>query len=282
MRIASHEHSGRATWGLVTPDGLIPGTSLLDGRFDSVLALLDAGALTELERAVLPPERIALEAVKWLPVVGAPRNIFCIGHNYEAHRLETRRDPNSHPTVFMRNAASQTGHLAPLLRPRESRMLDFEGEIAVVIGRPGRRIAPQEAWAHVAGYAPYNDGSVRDWQRHSTQWGPGKNFEGTGAFGPWMTTRGEIADGEELTLETRVNGETVQSATTEQLIYPIPTLIAYLSTFTTLFPGDVIVTGTPGGVGVARTPPHFLEPGDQVEVSISRLGVLVNTVGDEA
>lgn len=278
MRLASYSRNGLRTWGVVVPDGVVDART--STGYESIAAMLAAGATERLARAAEGPVT-PLSEIRWLPVIPKPANIFCIGHNYEEHRVETRRDPTKHPTVFLRNAASQIGHEAPLVRPLESTWLDFEGEIAVVIGKPGRRIPVDDAWGHVAGYAPYNDGSVRDWQRHSTQWSPGKNFEGTGAFGPWMTLRGSIADGEELVLETRVNGKVVQHASTQQLIFPIPVLIAYLSTFTTLQPGDVIVSGTPGGIGLTRNPPEFLQPGDVVEVEVSKVGVLRNTVQQE-
>jgi 2-keto-4-pentenoate hydratase/2-oxohepta-3-ene-1,7-dioic acid hydratase in catechol pathway len=170
------------------------------------------------------------------------------------------------------------GHGKPIVVPRESAKLDYEGEIAIVIGRGGRRIGEADAWQHIAGYAPYNDGSVRDWQAHTTQWTAGKNFSGTGGFGPWMVTRDEIADGARLDLVTRLNGEELQRGHTDQLIFPIPRLIAYVSTFTPLEPGDVIVTGTPAGVGFKRQPPVFMKPGDRVEVEVSRVGTLVNPV----
>ena len=166
----------------------------------------------------------------------------------------------------------------PIRCPRESAHLDYEGEIAIVIGKPGRRIAESEAWAHVAGYACYNDGSVRDWQRHTSQFTPGKNYVATGAFGPWLVSAGEIPAGERLTLTTRLNGEVMQQAATDMMIFPIPRLVAYCSTFLPLATGDVIVTGTPGGVGARRTPPVYMKPGDVVEVEVSRVGVLRNTI----
>jgi 2-keto-4-pentenoate hydratase/2-oxohepta-3-ene-1,7-dioic acid hydratase in catechol pathway len=201
-----------------------------------------------------------------------------VGLNYEEHRVETGRDKTENPALFIRVAESQVGHDQPILMPAESTNLDYEGEIAVVIGRRGRRIKDEDAWKHIAGYACYNDGSVRDWQRHTLQWTAGKNFSRTGGFGPWMVTRDEIADGEELTLETRLNGQVMQHATTAQMIHRIPRLIGYISTFTPLEPGDVIVTGTPGGVGARRTPPVWMKPGDTVEVEVSKVGVLVNTI----
>jgi 2-keto-4-pentenoate hydratase/2-oxohepta-3-ene-1,7-dioic acid hydratase in catechol pathway len=210
----------------------------------------------------------------------APK-IFCIGLNYEEHRIESQRERVGHPTIFLRVPGSQTGHGQPLLRPRESEHFDFEGEIAVIIGRGGRRIAEAQAWEHIAGYAPYNDGSIRDWQRHTVQWTPGKNFRETAGFGPWMVPRGEIADGQLLTLQTRLNGELVQHATTDMMLFDIPAQIAYISTFIDLEPGDVIATGTPGGVGARRTPPLWMKPGDQVEVELSSVGTLRNSIAQD-
>ena len=168
------------------------------------------------------------------------------------------------------------------MRPRESTQLDYEGEIAVIIGRGGRRIAEADAARHVAGYACYNDGSIRDWQRHTSQWGPGKNFWRTGGFGPWMVTADEIPFGTVMTLTTRLNGNVMQQATTEMLIHSIARQIAYASTVAPLEPGDVVVTGTPGGVGARRQPPVWMKAGDCVEVEVDRIGVLRNTVADEA
>jgi 2-keto-4-pentenoate hydratase/2-oxohepta-3-ene-1,7-dioic acid hydratase in catechol pathway len=183
------------------------------------------------------------------------------------------------PTIFLRLADSQQGHEQPIPAPAESGKLDYEGEVAIVIGKPGRRIREADAWTHIAGYACYNDVSVRDWQVHTSQWAPGKNFYRTGAFGPWMVTSDEIAPGATLSLTTRLNGVEVQRTDTSLLIFGIPRLIAYLSSFTPLRTGDVIVTGTPGGVGAKRTPPLWMKPGDVVEVEVDRIGVLRNTIG---
>jgi 2-keto-4-pentenoate hydratase/2-oxohepta-3-ene-1,7-dioic acid hydratase in catechol pathway len=166
-------------------------------------------------------------------------------------------------------------------RPRESKMFDYEGEIAVIIGTGGRRIPEADSWKHIAGYACYNDGSVRDWQRHTVQWTAGKNFARTGPFGPWMVTADEIPPGTVLTLVTRLNGTEMQRATTEMMIFKIPRLINYISTFTELVPGDVIVTGTPGGVGSRRTPPVWMNPGDKVEIEVDKVGVLQNTITED-
>jgi 2-keto-4-pentenoate hydratase/2-oxohepta-3-ene-1,7-dioic acid hydratase in catechol pathway len=219
--------------------------------------------------------------VTWLPVIPDPGKIVCVGLNYEEHRQETGRDKTEQPALFLRLAESQVGHRQPILRPRESKNLDYEAEIAVIIGRAGRRISQKDSWDHIAGYSCYNDGSVRDWQRHTIQWTAGKNFARTGGFGPWMVSADEIPAGALLTLSCRLNGERMQHATTEQMIFKIPKLIEYISTFTTLVPGDVIVTGTPGGVGARRNPPVWMKPGDTVEIEIDKVGVLVNSIADD-
>lgn len=282
MKLLSYSHQGRARWGALVDDRIVDLQAASQDRcptLRSALAQLDLPAIEALARSAAPG--VALGEVTPLPVVPDAPRIFCIGLNYEEHRVEARREKTGQPTVFLRVASSQVGHGQPIVLPRESTCLDYEGEIAIVIGRGGRRIREQDAWAHVAGYAPYNDASVRDWQAHTTQWTPGKNFPATGGFGPWMVTRGEIADGQELGLATRLNGEVVQQATTAQLIFPMPTLIAYISTFTALEPGDVIVTGTPGGVGFKRQPPLYLRAGDVVEIEVDGVGILSNAVQAE-
>ena len=279
MKFLSYSHQGQASWGLATDTGVV---SLSSANYPTMRSALAAGMLHKLGAAAQgQPDTCSLDQITYLPVITDPGKIICIGHNYEEHRVETERDKTENPTVFLRVADSQTGHLQPLLMPPESDHFDYEGEIAVVIGKGGRRIARDQAWEHVAGYSAYNDGSVRDWQRHTTQFTPGKNFVGTGAFGPILVTRGEIADGEELSLTTRLNGQVMQHATTAMLIFPIPRLIEYVSTFTTLAPGDVIVSGTPGGVGARRQPPVWMKEGDLVEIEVSKIGVLRNRVERE-
>jgi 2-keto-4-pentenoate hydratase/2-oxohepta-3-ene-1,7-dioic acid hydratase in catechol pathway len=215
------------------------------------------------------------------PPLTSPR-IFCIGVNYRDHRDEMGHDDVPYPTIFVRFASSLVGHGSAMVRPAASDRLDYEGELAVVIGRAGRRISPDAALAHVAGYACFDDGSVRDFQRHTSQFTAGKNFDRSGAFGPWMVTADEIGDPAGLAIETRVNGEVRQRSNTELLINDIPAVLGYLSSFTELQPGDVIATGTPGGVGAARTPPVFLQAGDVVEVEIERVGLLRNEIIEEA
>ena len=224
----------------------------------------------------------SFDQVELLPVIPDPPAIWCVGVNYDEHRQETGREATKYPTLFLRIAASQVGHLQAMVRPKASVELDYEGELAVVIGTPGRHIPESEAMHHVAGYSCYNDGSVRDWQRHTTQFGPGKNFHRTGAFGPWLVTADEIPDPYRQTLVTRVSGDELQRTEIGAMTFKIEFLIHYLSTVYELQAGDVISTGTPGGVGAKRKPPRFLKAGDVVEVEISGIGVLSNPVQDEA
>ncbi len=282
MKLLSFRHEGTPGWGAVIDDTVIDlrrvGADEQPTLRTALAALSLQGLEERLARAVAEAPRFALDRIEYLPVIPDPGQIFCVGLNYDEHRIEAQRATTAFPTIFLRVPASQVGHGQPLLRPPESERFDYEGEIAIVIGRGGRRIAEADAWAHIAGYAPYNDGSLRDWQAHTTQWTAGKNFAATGGFGPWMVTRGEIADGQRLELVTRLNGRELQRGHTDQLIFPIPRLLAYISSFTPLAPGDVIVTGTPAGVGFKRTPPVFMAPGDRVEVEVSGVGTLVNPV----
>lgn len=282
MKFASFKAAGVATWGLIEGDRAIDLGAVLKARLPTLKSAISADALAEAAKSAPAAKHYSLEEITWLPVIPNPDKILCIGLNYETHRKETGRSEVENPTVFARYANSQTGHLANIIRPRVSDNLDFEGELAVIIGKPGRYISRQSAWGHIAGYSLYNDGSVRDFQRHTHQFTPGKNFPETGPFGPWMMTPDELGKIEKLKLQTRVNGQVVQEATIDQMIFDIPRQIEYCSSFTRLEPGDVIATGTPGGVGAKRTPPLWLKPGDLVEVELDRLGVLRNGVADEA
>jgi 2-keto-4-pentenoate hydratase/2-oxohepta-3-ene-1,7-dioic acid hydratase in catechol pathway len=221
------------------------------------------------------------ESVRLLPVVPNPGKILCIGLNYATHVAETGREQKEFPAVFTRWADTLVAAGEPLVRPRESLRFDYEGELAVVIGKGGRRIRRADAQAHVAGYAVFNDASVRDWQRHNIQFTPGKNFPGSGGFGPELVTPDEIADLSAARVQTKLNGEMVQDQPISDLIWDIPFLIEYCSTFTELAPGDVIATGTPGGVGDKRKPPLYLKAGDHVEVSIGSVGTLTNPIIEE-
>jgi len=281
MRLASFRTAQGASYGAVTNNGIVDLGRRLGNRYSDLRTLLERNGLEEARKAAGSPADYKESDVTWLPVIPNPGKIVCVGLNYEEHRQETGRDKTEQPALFLRLAESQVGHRQPILRPRESKNLDYEAEIAVVIGRAGRRISQKDAWNHIAGYSCYNDGSVRDWQRHTVQWTAGKNFASTGGFGPWMVSADEIPAGALLTLSCRLNGERMQHATTEQMIFKIPKLIEYISSFTTLLPGDVIVTGTPGGVGARRNPPVWMKPGDTVEIEIDKVGVLVNTIGED-
>lgn len=282
MKLASFEYQGRRSYGVVENDRITDVGASLGERFADLRAVLQAdgvGAIGETLSAGGLEGR-ALDDVQLLPPIENPDKIICVGLNYESHRKETGRPEVAHPTLFTRFANTQVGHEAPIHAPRESTSVDYEGELAVIIGKPGRHITESEAMGHVAGYSCYNDVSIRDWQRHTSQFTPGKNFAATGPFGPWMVTSDEIPDPSTLTLETRLNGERMQHATTDLLIFTIPVLINYISTFTRLEPGDVIVSGTPGGVGFKRDPQVFMKHGDRVEIEISGIGVLANPVID--
>ena len=272
MRYATVEIEGMAVWGAIDGEDIV-----LDDRWPTLRAALAAGAAAAGPGAT-GGRRVALADITWLPVIPDPGKIFCVGLNYEKHRRETGRAEVGHPTIFTRFADSQTGHARPIVQPPESIELDYEGELAVIIGRGGRRIPAAQALDHVAGYACYNDGSVRDWQYHTTQFIPGKNWPETGAFGPWMVTPDEFGAIGPQRLRTILNGTVMQDTVLDDMIFPVPTLIEYISTFTTLSPGDVIVSGTPGGVGAKRNPPVFMKPGDRVEVTIDGIGVLSNSI----
>ena len=220
-------------------------------------------------------------SVDLAPVIPNPGKILCVGLNYENHRAETKRPESKYPTIFTRFSESQVGHGQAMICPKSSERFDYEGEMAIIIGEPGRYIKSSDAMNHVIGYACYNDGSVRDWQKHTSQFTPGKNFEKTGGFGPFMLSADEVNNYEEFKIQTRLNGEIMQDASLSDLIFPIPQIIEYCSGFTELKPGDVIVTGTPGGVGDRREPPVYMKDGDTVEVKITKLGILKNTIVKE-
>jgi 2-keto-4-pentenoate hydratase/2-oxohepta-3-ene-1,7-dioic acid hydratase in catechol pathway len=275
MRYASFlRPDGLASYGLQQHDQLIdlgrPGApaSLRQAIADGTLAEKSEGPVH------------ALSDITLLPVIPDPAKIICIGLNYATHVAETGRDQKEYPAVFTRWADSLVAHGQPLIKPAISERFDYEGELAVIIGTGGRNIARADALAHVAGYSIFNDASVRDWQRHNIQFTPGKNFPATGAFGPAMVTPDEIADLGSQRVQTRLNGELVQDQPISDMIWDVPFLIEYISAFTPLAPGDVIVSGTPGGVGDKRNPPLYMRAGDTVEVEIGVIGTLINTISE--
>ncbi|GIX13553.1 MAG: 2-hydroxyhepta-2,4-diene-1,7-dioate isomerase [Paracoccaceae bacterium] len=290
-RLVSFMRDGRPGWGAVTGpvDGPVAGVADLSarhgGRWPDLSAVLAEGALAPvLDLAAAAAADLAAEEIAFLPPLPRPGKIICVGVNYPDRNAEYRdgQEAPPHPSLFVRFPESFTGHRRPLIRPRASRQLDYEGEIAVVIGRAGRHIPEQAAWQHVAALTLCNEGTLRDWVRHAkfnvTQ---GKNFDRSGAMGPWLVPFRDPAQIADVRLTTRVNGELRQDDRTGRMIFPVPRLLAYISTFTTLKPGDIIVTGTPAGAGARRDPPVWLKPGDVVAVSATGIGTLVNGVADE-
>ena len=279
MRISTYQHNGTTTYGVAREDGLIDVGRDLGGKYPGLREVIAAGALDEVARAAAgrSPEA-RLDEVTYLPVIQDPGKIIAAGLNYENHRIETNSPKDDYVTLFIRLTDTLLGHRQPVLKPTVSDHLDFEGELALVIGKAGRGISESDALSHVAGYTCFNDVSVRDWQFHTGQITPGKNFPASGPLGPWLVTADEIPDPAQLTLTTRLNGEVVQNAPTDDLIFSVPVIIAYVSAFTPLAPGDVISTGTPGGVGFRRDPPLWMKDGDTIEVEISGIGTLSNPV----
>lgn len=281
MKLVSFIANGAPSYGVVKDGGVIDLGRRLGARGLTTLRQLLAadGGLAEAAALALSekPDH-ALDGLQLAPVIPDPDKIICVGMNYRDHVAEVGRTVTEKPSLFARFAGSQVGHLQPMIKPTVSDQFDYEGEIAIVIGKTGRHISEADALGYIAGYSCYNEGSIRDWQRHTTQFLAGKTFAGTGAFGPWLVTSDEIPDPTVLSLKTRLNGVELQNTTADKLITSIPELIAYCSTILPLIPGDVVVTGTPGGVGLKRTPPLFMKAGDIVEVEVSGIGVLRNPV----
>jgi 2-keto-4-pentenoate hydratase/2-oxohepta-3-ene-1,7-dioic acid hydratase in catechol pathway len=279
MRWVSFELNGSVSFGYLTSDGAGVVDAGARSDFAGLRQAIAADALAALVQKCGDTADIALADLVYAPPITDPAKILCVGLNYKAHQEETGRGQDAtHPTIFVRFAKAQTGHEQPMLRPPESECLDFEGEIALIVGKGGRRIAKADALDHIVGASIYNDGSVRDYQRHTSQFTPGKNFASTGGFGPWLMTLDEVGDIHKMELTTRLNGEVMQNATSDMLVFDFAEIIHYCSTFIDLEPGDVLVTGTPGGVGVARTPPVFMDAGDTIEIEVTPIGKLVNHV----
>lgn len=284
MSFVSFETAGKPTYGLWKDEGTwIQVPEAFQAQYPDLKAVIAAGKLDELDLLTRQSGSVVTSSnARLLPVIPHPGKIFCVGLNYKTHVAETKRADSEYPSIFTRFADSLNAHNAPLPHPNETTRFDFEGELAVIIGKGGRNIKQADALEHIAGYACFNDGTARDWQRHTHQWIPGKNFPLTGPLGPFMATRKEIPDVNQLTLESRLNGEVMQHASVADLIYTLPVIIEYLSGFTNLSPGDVIATGTPGGVGDRREPPVYMKVGDVIEVEITGLGILRNVVSNAA
>ncbi|MBD3848320.1 fumarylacetoacetate hydrolase family protein [Bosea sp. SSUT16] len=287
MRLATILRDGKARLAAYRGQDLIDLSEAGSGLPGSMLAFVEGGEAARAaiaaaldkapSSALLDPERTT-----FLPVLSRPGKIICVGLNYADHSAESGFKQPDYPTLFGRFSTTLIGHRAPMIRPNLSDQLDYEGEIAAVIGRRAKHVPKARALDHVAGYAVFNEGSVREYQFKAPQWTVGKNFDGTGAFGPALVTADELPPGARgLKLETRLNGQTVQSASTDSMVFDVASLIAIISEAITLEPGDVIVTGTPAGVGVARKPPLFMKPGDVCEVEVEGIGLLVNPIAQE-
>lgn len=283
MRIVSFEKSGvlgiavegGAGWrGLTQRESGFPGT---------LPELIARGVnLNEMGKRLLSAPTVDVDAVRILPPLTEPPKVICVGLNYDDHLEESGLKKPVYPEIFARYASSLIAHGEPIRRPRESSALDYEAELAVVIGKKGRRIQRDQALDFVAGYSPFNDATIRDFQLRTPQWTMGKNFDGTGAFGPWLVTPDAVPPGAAgLRIQGRLNGRVMQESRTDRLIFGVAVLIELISVAMTLEPGDVIITGTPGGVGAARKPPVYMQPGDVFEVEIEGIGILSNPIHDD-
>ena len=284
MRLITFLHDGREQIGVRRDDEVIPVASIDPALPGCIKDLLTDQRLGELGSKFesFDGAGIAMVDIDYLPVIPKPGKIVCVGRNYAAHAAEGGAETPSFPEIFFRAATSLIPHHGCIVRPQCSETLDFEGEFAFVVGRSCRHASEADALDYIAGYTLFNDATIREYQRFSTQWTIGKNFDNTGAFGPELVTSDELPEGlAGLSLTTRLNGELMQDGQIDNLVFPVRTLVAILSECMTLEPGDVVVTGTPAGVGYARKPPVWMKHGDTVEIEVESLGKLINTVQDE-
>lgn len=280
MKLASYSVGDKAAFGLLTDMGVITLSDRLGRSYTLREALQDSGVVDEmlkLARGAEPDRR--LDEIRFLPLIPDPGKVLCVGINYRSHAAEHGHAVLEKPNIFTKFSDCLTAHQGEMICPKASTQLDFEGELAVVIGRAGRAIPAQDALSYVAGYTCFCDGSVRDFIKTSLI--TGKNFPATSPLGPWMVTADEIPDPSKLTLTTRLNGVQMQHSGTDMMMHDVPALIAYCSTFTPLSPGDIIATGTPEGIGARRNPPVWMKAGDVLEVEISKIGILRSRVVDE-
>ncbi len=289
MRIVSFEHQGAPRLGVVDGDGdaIVDLAEAAPDLPRELAALLrregGLAATAAAAKASKPAARRALKGLRLLPPVGNPGKIVCLGLNYVDHAAEGGHAKPTYPSLFLRCTSSLCGHGAPIVRPRCSTSLDYEAELVAVVGRTARHVKKENALAIVAGYSCFNDASVRDYQRKTTQWTIGKNFDATGAFGPWFVTADELPAGATgLAIKSKLNGAVMQNANTSDMLFPVDETVALLSECMTLEPGDLLVMGTPAGVGYARKPPVWMAPGDTIEIEIEGIGTLSNPIRDEA
>ena len=281
MKFVSFLLKGQAKFGISDGKNLTDLTGKINDSNTLKELISNKGIQEAKEYAKKNPGDISLDQIEYLPVIPNPGKIICVGLNYSEHVKETGRTVEQNPVIFLRVPESQTAHKQPIQRPKVSTHLDYECEMAVIMDEAGKHIKPENALKHIVGYSCYNESTVRDWQQHTRQFGMGKNFEKTGSFGPHMVLAENIPDYTKLSIQTRLNGKVMQQAKLSQLIFDIPTLISYISKAIPWRAGDVLVTGTPGGVGFKRKPPIFMKEGDQVEVEISEIGILSNIIKDE-
>lgn len=283
MKLVSYHSNSRPGYGAVVGDRVVDLSGYFADIPDLASLLASPSKLAQAKQLVTASVgELLLADLTLSPVIPSPGKIICVGINYVAHAEEAGRKVGQHPVIFQRFAETLQAHDAPLVRPKVSQEFDFEAELAVVIGKGGAHIAPENAMEHVAGYTCFNDASVRDWQFHTHQYGMGKTFRFTGALGPWLVTADEIEDYRDLQVRGILNGEQMQEGKLSELAFDIPHLISYVSQALDWNPGDILATGTPSGIGFKRNPPIFLKPGDVFEVTISQIGTLSNPVIDEA
>ena len=280
MKLVSYLADGKPSFGVVVGDGVVTMNDRLKGRFATLRDVIAGGALDEMRRAAAgaKPDH-ALAGLRFLPTIPNPEKIMCVGINYKSHAAEHGTEAPKLPNIFLRFVNTLVPHGGDMIRPKVSTSFDFEGELALVIGKAGRHIKPENALDYIAGYSCFCDATVRDFTKYSLA--ASKNFVGSGPLGPWIVTADEIPDPTALTLTTRLNGEQMQHSGTDMLIHSIPAIIAFCSMFTPLTPGDIIATGTPDGIGAKRTPPVWMKAGDVLEVEISGIGTLRNRIVDE-
>ena len=281
MKIGSYIQGGRPSYGVLAGGGIVDLGRRLGDKYPDLLACLKAFALDEaMAAAAGQSPDFAEDDVIHLPIIPSPVNVYCAGINYLDHIEETGSERPEFPTIFLKTEQAFVGHNQPIIRPRVSEQFDFEGEFAIVIGKPGRHIKSENWLDHVAGYTLLMDGSIRDFQRLSVD--AGKNFFHSSSSGPWMVTRDEVPDFADMAIETRLNGEVMQRSSIDQLCFDVGDLMAYYSQIFQFQPGDIISTGTPGGVGARRDPPLWMKAGDELEIEISGIGVLRNPIIDES
>lgn len=281
MKLSSYSIQGRSSFGLITENGVVDLAERLG--VPTLRAALAADLLDKAATYAGAAADYRLEDISFLPVIVDPAHVWCLAINYQDHideikEIGIQRDVPKEPALFMRYADTLVGHGQPLVKPYESDDFDWEAELAVIIGKGGGRISEEKAMDHVAGYSALNDASVRDWQFHTRQIAPGKNFRATASLGPWMVTADAFPDPNNVAVKARLNGETLQDSSSKYMIHKIPKMIAYISTILDLQPGDIIATGTPSGVGFSRRPPIFMKPGDVIDVEVGGIGVLSNPI----